>query len=85
MKLTNPNTNSVFQHPITPEIHCVKRVLIRSFSGPYFPQFGLNTEKYGVSLRIQSNAGKYGQKSFQYGQFWSQFANTKDKLLARLI
>ena len=34
--------------------HCVKSVRIRSFSGPYFPTFGLNTESYGVSLRIQS-------------------------------
>ena len=29
-----------------------------SFSGPYFPAFGLNTERYGVSLRIQSECGK---------------------------
>ena len=28
------------------------------FSGPYFPVFGLNTERYGVSLRIQSEYGK---------------------------
>ena len=26
--------------------HCVKSVLIRSYSGPYFPAFGLNTERY---------------------------------------
>ena len=51
---------------------CVKSVRIRSFSGPYFPAFGLNTERYSVSLRIQSesippylvqmwvNVGKYG-------------------------
>ena len=25
---------------------CVKRVHIRSFSGPYFPAFGMNTERY---------------------------------------
>ena len=25
--------------------HCVKRVRIRSFSGPYFPVFGLNTNQ----------------------------------------
>ena len=25
------------------------------FSGPYFPTFGLNTERYGVSLRMQEN------------------------------
>ena len=24
--------------------HCVKNVRIRSFPGPYFPTFGLNTE-----------------------------------------
>ena len=28
--------------------HCVKSVRIRSYSGPYFPAFGLNTERYGV-------------------------------------
>ena len=35
-------------------LHCVKSFRIRSFSGPYFPIFGLNTKIYGVSLRIQS-------------------------------
>ena len=38
--------------------HCVKCVCIRSFSGPYFPAFGLNTARYGVSLRIQYKYGK---------------------------
>ena len=38
--------------------HCVKRVRIQSYSGPYFPTFGLNTGTYGVSLRIQSECGK---------------------------
>ena len=28
------------------------------FSGPYFPAFWLNTERYFVSLRIQSECGK---------------------------
>ena len=37
---------------------CVKSVRIRSFSGPHFPAFGLNTERYGVSIRIQSEYGK---------------------------
>ena len=36
----------------------MKSVRIRSFSGPYFSAFGVNTEKYGVSLRIQSECGK---------------------------
>ena len=26
-----------------------KTVRMRSYSGPYFPAFGLNTERYGVS------------------------------------
>ena len=39
-------------------LHFVKSVPIRSFSGPYFPVFGLNAERYGVSLRIQSKCGK---------------------------
>ena len=36
----------------------VKNVRARSYSGPYFPPFGLNTEKYGLSLRIQSECQK---------------------------
>ena len=38
--------------------HCVKTVCIRSYSGPYFPAFELNTQRYGVSLRIQSECEK---------------------------
>ena len=37
---------------------CVKSVCIRSYCGLYFPAFGLNTERYGVSLRNQSKCGK---------------------------
>ena len=36
----------------------MKSVRIRSFSGPYFPAFVLNTERYGVYLRIQSEYWK---------------------------
>ena len=38
--------------------HCVKNVDIRSYSGPYFPAFGLNMERYGVSLLILSECEK---------------------------
>ena len=38
--------------------HCLKIVRIRSFSGPCFPTFGLNTERFGVSLRTESKCGK---------------------------
>ena len=38
--------------------HCVKSVLIRSHSGLDFPAFGLNTKRYGISLRIQFECWK---------------------------
>ena len=38
--------------------HCVKGVRIQSYSGPHFHAFGLNTERYSVSLRILSECGK---------------------------
>ena len=39
-------------------LHCLRSVRFRSYSGPYFLAFGLNTERYGVSLRIHSECGK---------------------------
>ena len=38
--------------------HCVKCVRIQRYFGPYFPGFTLNTERYGVFLRVQSECGK---------------------------
>ena len=40
------------------QLHYVKSVGVRSYSGAHFPAFRLNTERYGVSLRIQSECGK---------------------------
>ena len=31
-------------------LYCVKSVRIRSFSGPYFPAFGLSTERHGIRI-----------------------------------
>ena len=39
-------------------LHYAKSVRIRSYSGPYFSALGLNTERYSVSLRIQSECEK---------------------------
>ena len=36
------------------------------FSGPYFLAFRLNTERYFVSLRIQSECGKNGPEKTPY-------------------
>ena len=48
--------------PETSGLHCMKSVSIQSFSDPYFPTFGLNTEGYSVSVRIQSECGKIRTK-----------------------
>ena len=42
---------------ITP-IRCAKSVQICNFSGPYFPELGLNTEIYSVKFRTQFKYGK---------------------------
>ena len=69
--------------------HCVKSVQIRSFSGPYFPAFGLNTETYAlyrISLRIQSECGKCGPEKvriwtlFTQWKYFSQVINSKNPL-----
>ena len=38
--------------------HCVISVRIRSYSGPHFPGFGLNTERNSVSLHLYSECRK---------------------------
>ena len=38
----------------------------RVFSGPYFATFGLNTERYRVSLRIQFECGKIRTRKTPY-------------------
>ena len=46
--------------------HRMKSVRIRSFSGRYFPAFGLNTKKYSVPLRFQSECGKVRTRKTPY-------------------
>ena len=59
------------------DIEMVKSVRIRSYSGPRFPAFGLNTERYSQSeygkMRIRKNTN---QKNSEYGHFsGSAFCN----------
>ena len=39
-------------------LYCVKSVRIRSYSGPHFLAFRLNTKRWSLSLQIQSECGK---------------------------
>ena len=52
--------------------HCVKRVQIRSFFGPYFPVFPVFLDllrKYPCSVRIQENTD---QKKFRIWALFTQ-------------
>ena len=49
--------------------HCAKSVLIWNFSGPYIPEFGLNTGRYGV---FSPNAGKYGAEKHRIRTLFTQ-------------
>ena len=50
-------------------------------SGPYFPAFGLNTEKYLVSLRIQSECGKIRTRNNSvFGHFHAVINKKKNRL-----
>ena len=52
--------------------HCVKNVQMQSFPGPYFPPFGLNTEIYGVNLRILFQCEKMPTRKTPYlDTFWA--------------
>ena len=50
----------VFTEPLTffLSIYAQRSLRIQRFSGQYFPAFGLNTDRYSVSLRIQFKCGK---------------------------
>ena len=58
-------------YQIVPYFHTVRKVSRYGvFSGPYFPAFGLNTERSSVSLRIQSECGKIRtRKNSVFGHF----------------
>ena len=50
-------------------LHCLKSVRIRSFSGRYFSAFGLNAERHSISqysVRMRKNMD---QKNSEYGHF----------------
>ena len=69
--------------------HSVKSVRIRSYFVPHFPAFGLNTKRYSVSLRIQSECGKMRTRitpntdTFYF--FFYVSKNTLSKIVALMI
>ena len=53
----------------------MKSVRIRSFSGPYFPAFRLNTERYPYLSVFSLNAGKYGPQKLRIQTFFTQWCS----------
>ena len=41
-------------------IKCIRIMTYLSYPGPYFPAFGLDTEKYEVISAVSLNAEKHG-------------------------
>ena len=56
-------------------IHSVKSVRTLGYSGPHFPAFGLNTERYGVFLRIH----------FKCGKLWTRITPNTDTFQAVIV
>ena len=54
------------------------------FSGPYFSVFGLNTEIYGMDLRIQAEYGKIRTRKNSVSGLFSR-SNFSGKYLTFLI
>ena len=67
-------------------LHCVKSVRIRSFSGPYFPAFGLSKKKYSISLRIQSECWKIRtRKTPNADTFHAVLIGSEDFIISRIV
>ena len=67
--MTKSDTNNVIVKTASllvqaEQIDCVESVRIRSYSDPYFPVFGLNTERYGVFSQMRE---KKDQNNSEYG------------------
>ena len=66
----------------THDYHCVEGVRIRSYSGPYFPAFGLYGEIRSISsVRIRENTD---QNNFEYGHFLRSVLNIKQLVITIL-
>ena len=51
-------------------------IIIRSFSGPYFPAFGMNTERYGVSECRKMRIRKTANTDTFYAVVYSEYSQT---------
>ena len=75
----NQNNSIDTKNVLVVELLLPKSARIRSFSGPYFPAFGLNTNLYPVYLPIQSKCVKMRTiKAPNMGTFHAVFLTALD-------
>ena len=60
--------------------HCVKSECIRSFSGPYYPAFGLNMGRQSVFFSIHSEWGKIRTRKTPNTDTFHAVTNIKNQL-----
>ena len=58
------------------DVHCVKSVRIRSYSGPYFPAFGLNTDQYNSEYGHFLRSSCYRIKFCPQWLIFTHFSNS---------
>ena len=63
--------------------HWVKSSRMWSDSSPHFPAFGLNTERYFVTLHIESECEKIQTRVTQNTEFFGVVSESKDELILR--
>ena len=63
----------------------MKSVQKRSFSDPYFPTFGMNTKRYGVSLHIQSECGKIRTRKTPYLEAFHAVRNKPMSIFQKVL
>ena len=69
-RLEKPNTWYLLEKTLVLSINAWKVSKYGVFSGPYITAFGLNTERYGLFLRIQFEYGKIRtRKNPVFGHF----------------
>ena len=86
--LVFPSVLSQQQEYITTRLHCplhwVKSIRIRSYSGPHFPAFELNRERYSVSFCIQMRKNAE-QNNSEYGLFYAVLFSVARIVFCELI
>ena len=67
------------------ESHSVKSVRIRSYSGPHFPAFGLNTERCGISKITSKTSITPNTDNFYTVSVFSMDFNRSLKIISDLL